>query len=816
MLESLLSFLLGWTNVGQCNSQPSSNHSLGLVNVASTNDSDQTRLPVPYIYTVSENVVALRIETGEVVRGKQVAYEAHPRDVVKGKEGWTFRNGKALGQVVPGDPGLILLPDQYLGSKLDTNCADDLSRYQIRTADGDKIHPSQVYRKSKIDGMAQTGPWDFEWPMVHTVFLELPAALVPGEVYRFSFADNFLQDTEFVYQPEQTRSEAVQVSHLGFDPDDVAKVAFLSTWMGHGGGLSYEAGKAFWLIDTATGEKVYAGKITLSQAADEKNKRGRNHNDTDVFMMDFSQFSTPGRYRVYVDGVGTSYEFEIGEHTWRNAFYVSARGMYHQRSGIALEQPYTDYERPRPFHPDDGVEIYRSTVPLMDTQMGFNYRDALDSFEALMATRTEEKVPEAWGGWMDAGDWDRRISHLSVSRSFLELVELYPEYFNDISLNLPESGNNLPDIVDEALWGLDVFRRLQNEAGGVSGGIESSGHPLRPEGSWQESQTIMVYGPDIWSSYMYANVAARAAYVLAAYDQTLANTYQESAIRAMNWANAELAKQPEDPDFFLYSMVHDERNLAAAELYRLTGDEQWHRIFLDTTVFTNADAPLKEWDNHNHSDAAFVYARTEHPTDQTIRQNAINTLVRTAKADIENIERTGFKWNDSGLPIGWGTMTTPHTHSLFHAHALTGDDAYLRAGLLATQFAAGANPSNMVYTIGVGHRNPKSPLMADVRALGQDPPPGITIYGPMDLQDEQGHGERWQWAVDMFAKETSPTPVEWPTSESYFDSYYYVPVTEFTVHQSIGPTAYAWGYLAASDQKEGAGAASGVGVKPDQ
>ncbi len=806
MLESLLSFLLGWTNAGQCNAKlsPSQDSSL----VASAQNSTQTDPPTPYIYTVRENVVALRIEAGELVRGQQVAYEAQPGDAVKGKEGWTFRNGKALGQVVPGDPGLILLPDQYRGSKLDTNCADNLNHYQIRAANGGKISPTQVYRKSKIRNMAQTGPWDFDWPMEHTLFLELPEALTPGETYQFDFADGFLQDTEFVYQPEETRSEAVQVSHLGFDPDDLAKVAFLSTWMGNGGGLSYAADKPFWLIDTATGEKVYEGKTTLSQSADAKNKRGRNHNDTDVFMMDFSEFSTPGQYRVYVDGVGTSYEFEIGENTWRDAFYVSARGMYHQRSGIALEQPYTDYERPRPFHPDDGVKIYQSTVPLMDTKMGFNYRDAPDSFKSLMDTRTEETVPEAWGGWMDAGDWDRRISHLSVSRSFLELVEFYPEYFKDISLNLPESGNNLPDLMDEALWGLDLFRRLQTEEGGIPGGIESSGHPIRPEGSWQESQTVMVYGPGIWSSYMYANVAARAAYVLADYDQTLANTYRDSAIRAMNWANAELAKQPEDPDFFLYSRVHDERNLAAAELYRLTGDEQWHQIFLDTTIFTNPDAPLKKWNNHDHSDAAFVYARTKHASiNQTIQQNAINTLVRTAKADIENVERTGFKWNaDPGLMIGWGTMTTPHTQTLFHAHTLTGDDAYLRAGLLATQFATGANPSNMVYTIGVGHRNPKSPLMADMRALGQEPPPGITIYGPLDLQDEEGHGKKWSWAVDMFAQETSPTPWEWPTSESYFDSYYYVPVTEFTVHQSIGPTAYAWGYLAASDSQGGTSA----------
>lgn len=797
MLENLLSFLLSWTNAGQCDARlsflrlPASSAK----NVAATN------VPVTHVYTVSETIVALQIRVGDVVRGRQVAYAAQPDDVVN-DEGWVYRDGNVLGQLLPQQPDVIWLVDQYVGPKLDTKCADTLNHYQITTANGTRIKPTNLHRKSKIDSVAQTDSWTFNWPMVHTIYLELPEALRMGEIYQFSFAKDFLQDTEFVYNPEQTRSESVQISHVGFDPEDVAKVAFLSTWMGDGGGLNYSEGTPFWLIDTATGEKVYQGVTALSQSKDYKNMRGRNYNQTDVYIMDFSDFSTPGNYTVYVEGVGTSYEFEIGENTWRDAFYVSARGMYHQRSGIALEQPYTDYERPRPFHPDDGVVVYRSTVPLMDTNMGFKFDSEVDAFEALVATRTDEEVPNAWGGWMDAGDWDRRIHHLQITRSFLELIELYPDYFATVDLNIPESNNSLPDLLDEALWGLDVFRRLQTKEGGIPGGIESAGHPIRPEGSWQESQTVMTYGPGIWSSYYYANVAARAAYVLADYDSALAQTYQDSAMRAMNWANAELAKTLEESDASLASAIYDERHLAAAELYRLTGDNQWHQLFLDTTVFKDPDAPLMIWVQHDHTQAAFVYSRTEHPTvDKTIQQNATNAILRTAEVEIENIERTGFKWNPepSGL-VGWGSMTTPKNQTLFHAHTLTQDDKYLRAGLLATQFAAGANPSNMSYTVGVGHNNPQMPLILDSRALGQEPPPGITVYGPVDIQDPNGHAPGWEWAINTFTEEMTPSPWQWPTSEAYFDFYYYVPATEFTVHQSIGPTAYAWGYLAANGQ----------------
>ncbi|MBT9314378.1 glycoside hydrolase family 9 protein [Leptothoe spongobia] len=797
MLESFLSFLLSLTTVGQCNAGPSSSQTSSITNLTSLTNARGAGIPVTHIYTVSENVMALRIETGELVRGKQVPYEAEPKDIVK-KDNWVKRSGKIIGQLIPSAPDRIWQVDQIIGPKLNLKCVDHLGHYKIITSNGTKITPTNIYRKSNIRGMARTGTWHFDWPMVHTIFLEMPEPLTPGETYKFNFAGNALQDHEFIYQPDQTRSEAVQVSHLGFDPDDPAKVAFLSTWMGAGGGLTYPEGKPFWLINADTGENVYEGKTTLSQSVNTKDLRERNHNDTDVFIMDFSQFSTPGQYRVYVDGVGTSYDFEIGENTWRDAFYVSARGMYHQRSGIALEQPYTDYQRPRSFHPDDGVKVYRSTIPLMETNMGFHFENTVNAFDALVETRTDELLPNAWGGWMDAGDWDRRIGHLEVTRSFLELVDLYPDYFKSVNLNLPESGNNLPDILDEALWGLDVFRRLQTEEGSIPGGIESAGHPLGYEGSWQESQMIMAYGPGIWSSYIYANVAARAAYVLNQYDKTLAQTYQDSAIRAMNWANAELAKDPDDRD----SWIYNERNLAAAELYRLTGDNQWHQLFLDTTVFKDADTPIATWKQHDHRHAAFVYARTQQPTvNQTIQQNAIKAMVRDAHADIKNIEFSGYKWNiNPQLRIGWGLIGAPKTQSLFRAHALTGKREFLRAGILATQYSAGANPNNMVHTTGIGYRNPNMILVKDARVSGQAPPPGITVYGPVDMQVPDGYADRWAWAIDLFAEQVNPNPYEWPTSEAYFDAYNFIPVVEFTVQQSIGPTAYAWGYIAASDK----------------
>ena len=109
--------------------------------------------------------------------------------------------------------------------------------------------------------------------------------------------------------------------------------------------------------------------------------------------------------------------------------------------------------------------------------------------------RTGDLSPQCMGGYCDAGDWDRRIQHLSVSRTLLELYELFPDYFERLDLNLP-GPDGLPGIIREALWDVDFYKRLQTKEGGVRGGIESEAHPRYGEGSWQESQLVMAYAPD--------------------------------------------------------------------------------------------------------------------------------------------------------------------------------------------------------------------------------------------------------------------------------------------------------------------------------
>jgi endoglucanase len=751
-------------------------------------------------YTVKSDVLAIEFVAGDFVRGKQVPYEAEPQDSLLEEKGitWVKRSGQPIGALVGRDKNVLYRFTEFFGSGSTPGWLDRSAAYEITSEDDESykngIHPEAVFRKTKPIDMLEVEQGKFSFQKRHTIYLKLRSPLNPSSSYQIKFSGKQVDGLDFQYQPKLIQSEAVHISHIGFRPDDPAKIGFLSTWTGNGGGVGYPEGLKFWLQTFSDQTEVYNGLTKLSKVSFKQEDPYRNYSGTDIYLMDFSDFDEAGEYQLCVEAVGCSVPFNISEAAWKEPFYVSARGFYHQRSGVELKPPYTDYYRPRPFHPDDGLEVYQSTVPLMDTNMGLNL-NKLDVYKDLPQSITSEVVPNAWGGYMDAGDWDRRIQHLIAARMMLELAEQFPDYVTALSLDIPESSNDLPDIVDEALWGIDFFKRLQTSEGSIRGGIESTGSPQFGEASWQESHQVFAYAPGLWSTYMYAGVAAKAASWLQRRSPDLSAEYRDSALKAMRYAETEFAQQlSKEPP--LPHDVEDLRNLAALELWHLTQEQQWHRIFLDTTAFVEPQGDVFKNNSFDQADAAFLYASLPlGRVDPDVQLNAKRALLSAANKLIDVQEQTAFKWSktNSYTPVFWaGALGTPQAIAFLRAHALSGDDRYLRAAVLACQFSAGANPDNMVYTTGVGHRAPHNPLIVDQRVTGQDPPPGITVYGPSDLDRFKDF-----WFLKRYGEETEPPMSEWPPVESYFDVYYFVPTTEFTIHQTMAPTMYTWGYLAA-------------------
>lgn len=654
--------------------------------------------------------------------------------------------------------------------------------------------PVAVGLKSKPMGLARVGWWDFEAEKDDRIYLRLASPLRVGTAVKMKLPGFPVRTA--VYAPASVRSEAIHVNGLGYRPGDPGKRAYLSLWAGTMGAVDFAGPRRFSLVNGA-GKTVFSGPVEFhkSKNALDDDAYKRPYTKTDVCRMDFGEFRVPGRYRLRVDGVGTSYPFPIAENVYAGAFKTSMHGLYAQRSGIAHGAPYSTYRSIIGLNPADGrTRPVQSTTPLMDTGNGLNAKgDDVGNFKNLVAGITNVPVPESWGGYHDAADWDSRIQHLETTRQLLELRRVAPTSFARKDIPLPENGNGLPPTLNEALWNIDHYRRLQTADGGIRGGMEQDEHPRVGETSWLNTRPCIVYAPDPWCSYLYAATAARAADVLREYDAKLATDYRESGERAYRWA---VANEPNFQRPKMMFAIRDAKNLAAIELFRLTKSPEYLATFEATTVFTKPDLEPDAWMEHDQDEAAFSAIFVD-GVPETIRANCRSSVLKRA-TDLAGISETG-SFGVAKVPfafVGYGSAAGGrYGVPLVQAHYLTKDARFLAAAVRHLSFTFGANPSNLTYMTGVGPNPIRHACHIDSAYSGQPAPAGITVYGPLD----PALGGPKSLEIELPSRFSLPSATEFPAWENYFDSFHLYGMNEFTIDGSMGNTSYVLAYL--SDRK---------------
>jgi len=733
------------------------------------------------IYAVAPDTIAIRIRQGVGTASQLLPYVpvADEKLEKQGDATVVVRNGQPFGYLFGNKTKQIKTFEKYSGDPLLSDFLADPAKYRL----GDQV-PVQVSRKTKPVNSVQPG---YELILRHTIFLRFAKPIAAGSALPLSLGKLNVQGapTTWKFDPEQTWSEAVKVNQVGYRPGDPLKRGFLSVWLGTGGAQSYSSPK-FRVIDAA-GKIAFSGEAKPTKLATEPENYNRPENQTltDVYSLDFSPLKTGGTYRLVVDGIGASYPFEIGEDAWFRAFRTQLRGLYNNRSGTELGPPYTPFKKPVDFKPGVTEDVFQSSYSVLE---GGN------EGQGLAKKATTEKVPEAWGGYHDAGDWNpRRVTHMAVTAAQIELAELFPAYFAKKTWSIPNPGK-LPDLLEEAKWELDLFRRLQKPDGGMPFGIETNGDPAAGEVSWNQSFPVYVYAPDVWSSWYYTAVARRFAEVARPYDPKLADAYTASAKKAFVWAEKKFAAEGGK---YARWEARDARNLAAAVLVA-NGDATAKAAFEATTSLRADNPNLFQYGSAVQSDAAFVVARAKPGRfDAAYKPRAISGLRQLAESTLKYTEGNawGIGWPDPGKPPMLGFFTTTGGTELLRTYELTKEEKYLTAALKTTSFSLGANPDNIVYTTGLGSNSVRNPLKIDQRHTGQATPEGLTVYGSVDLAKWNDSFFTWPitWHVSRVAV---PDAYSWPTTENYMDIYLYPAMTEYTV-DIWAPNVFVWGYLAA-------------------
>lgn len=643
----------------------------------------------------------------------------------------------------------------------------DLTQWSL-TADGQELQPTNVDVWSRGNGSGEAGD-----PVTGTRFdvtLTFDQPLSNGD-FTLSPTTDRLNAFEFTLS-NTTTTPLIQTSQIGFAPSDT-KIAYLGGW--YNSTTPFISGTTIDVIDTNSGEAALT--VTAPRSAS---------NSADVIPIDFSDLTETGRYQVCAQGAGCSAAFAISPDVYAEAASKVAQAFYHQRSGIAFGDA-TPINRPRPRHPEDGTQVRSTDLTLLAGET--TLRESLFS-EIVAQSGDPVDARGLWGGHHDAGDWDRRIQHLWAARLSADLVRSFPEIYNNDSLSIPESGNGIPDLLDEGLWSLDFYRRTQTDDGGVSGGIEASEHPQPGATSWTSDLQLFIFNPDPWSSYIYASVAAEYSVLLQDLDPERAADFDQSARLAFDWAEANSGGPQEQTE-----RIAEQRVVAAASLAHLTDEQRYFDIF--EAESTLANAPVGQLNCHAHAicDAAWIYARiNSDKQNQNVLSNIEQSFNQTAQATIAGANERAYFWtqeNDEAPDIwGLGLGGNPNTVGLLRAYELTENPEFLNAATRAASSAVGANPLGVSYITGVGSNPAQYPLIVDSVNGAQPVWPGTPVFGNHTI----GEDSDWLFQFRLSPLGVSDDPQTLPYEYQWQDVH--LPqFTEFTVHQSHGPTLYTFGSL---------------------
>ncbi len=228
----------------------------------------------------------------------------------------------------------------------------------------------------------------------------------------------------------EKESPHIKVNQMGFLPD-AQKYALVSFYPEL---YSISDGDPFTVCDAETGTAVYSGTLKLLSEFDQRDSGEK------VLQADFSNLCTSGSYYIKVDGLDDSVQFSISSSVYDHALTASQRYFYYQRQGIALEVQYAG-------------EFARDNLGIDDSAALF----ASDPSRTLSSQK----------GWFDAGDSGKYVNTGAAAVSaLLWAYEMYPECFPDNTLNIPESGNGISDLLDEARWELEWILTMQDAASG--------------------------------------------------------------------------------------------------------------------------------------------------------------------------------------------------------------------------------------------------------------------------------------------------------------------------------------------------------------
>lgn len=432
---------------------------------------------------------------------------------------------------------------------------------------------------------------------------------------------------------------------------------------------------SFSVVNADSGQAVYTG--TLSESVS-----NTSADETDQ-IADFSEVTQTGTYYIACDGLDNSYTFEISDTVYDDMLDESVKMLYLQRCGCAVEGGAFSH-------------------PACHTSMATIYG-------------TSEQI-DVSGGWHDAGDYGRYI--VPAAKAVADLLYAYqanPSMFGD-DYGIPESGNGKADLLDEVKYELDWMFKMQTSDGGVYHKVTCESFPgyVAPQ---YETKPLIVTPVSSTATADFAASMALAAEIYQSYDADYAAKCLAAAELAWSWLEQNpnfLFENPEDIVTGEYGDTsdRDERYWAAAQLYRITGNEKY------LNSLTSASKGL-DWSTVGDYGNIAILTMDGIDQNSTVYQNAKNAVIKQADAFLSRSESSPY--GSAITAYNWGSnMTIANAGIILGlADQLMGNASYAEAAQAQLDYLLGMNPVGTCFMTGYGTVSPLNPHHRPSMAAGE-------------------------------------------------------------------------------------------------
>ncbi|HYC70071.1 MAG TPA: glycoside hydrolase family 9 protein [Opitutaceae bacterium] len=597
--------------------------------------------------------------------------------------------------------------------------------------------------------------------VANSLVLQLATPVADGQTVEVKNPDAGLWPATMIFKAAALPlrySPAVHVNQEGYVPS-LPKKAQVGYYLGNLGEMNIPA-TTFTLVNASTGATVHTGTL---RARPDSGWVYTPAPYQKVFEADFTSFAQPGEYRLVVPGLGASLPFRIDDGVAMGFARTYAQGLYHQRCGHANALPFTR-------HTHDACHLEAAAVPVPAANFAFTWTTVAADATKVNANNPAQTAPkltseatqlfpfvktgalDVSGGHHDAGDYSKyTINSAGLVHFLMFAVDSLSGVAALDNLGLPESGDGISDLLQEAKIEADFLAKIQDTDGGFY-------FLVYPKDRRYESNVLPDRGDAqvVWPKNTAATAAAVAALAetassprfKAAYPQAAAD-YLAKAKLGWKFLTDAVAKHGKAGAY--QKLTHygddfthdDELAWAAAAMFAATGDAAIHATL--KSWYDPASPSTWRWGwwhgymSYGNAVRAYAFA---------VRSGRLPAASLDAgylakcEAEVRAAANDAVKWSGMSaygtsfpdaskrqMSAGW-YFSAGQAFDLAVGRQLEARADYLDAMLANLNYEGGSNGVNVAYVTGLGWKRQKEIVhqyaQNDDRAL---PPSGIPLGG---------------------------------------------------------------------------------------